>query len=121
VGEDTVVILIGALLESADFLHFDAGSPPCDGVAVADTQWLAYARGTIVNKGGPTYATVWTNALFTTEPPPAHAALVASNITQVHACWLKMEGDGDAVAQDDWDWYKSSVFIIVTGDFRVKD
>jgi len=121
VGEDTVVVLIGALFESwGDTMHFDPSSLPCDGVEVAGTEWWTHAPGTIVNKGGPIYARVWTRTSALTTPPP-HSALVAHKITEVHACWLKIDDQQTAWAQDAWNWYTSHVFIIVTGEFRVKD
>lgn len=69
-----------------------------------------------MNKGKPISALVWTNDVLM---PPAHYALVAEKITEVHACWLTFEYDGDAVARQDWDGATQAVFIIVTGEFRV--
>ena len=124
VGEDTVVILIGALYESYPLLHFSEGSPPCDGVEVAGTGWLGYAHGTIVNKGGPTYGTVSMKSWPISDPDapwaPEHSALVAQRITDVHACWLAFGPCGHAIVQDDWNWDTQAVFIIVTGEFHVK-
>jgi hypothetical protein len=116
VGEDTVVIVIGALAEAGAVLHFDVNSPPCDGVEVKDTSWMLHADASIMNKGKPLSALVWTSDLLT---PPAHYALVAEKITEVHACWLKFGPDGDAIAQQDWNGSTEAVFIIVTGEFRV--
>ena len=122
VGEDTVAILIGDLYESGgvDYLYFDEFSPPCGDVDVADTAWYYCGGGTIVNKGGPIYGTVWW--WMTPQPGvPEHSALVAQKITEVDACWLKFDSAGEAVAQHNWDWDTSAVFVIVTGEFRVKE
>ena len=120
VGEDTVVILIGDLVQSGvGTTSFGSGSLPCDGVEVAGTEWLSLGHGTIVNKGGPIYTTIWTMGSPT---PPPHYALVAHKITEIHACWAFQDGGtGECYVQEDWNAGTDFVFVIVTGEFRVKD
>ena len=127
VGEDTVVILIGDLVQSGvGTTSFGSGSLPCDGVEVAGTAWVSLGHGTIVNKGGPIYTTIWKMVTEWPTPsspaPPPHYALVAHEITEIHACWAYKEGgSGSCYVQEDWNSTTDFVFVIVTGEFRVKD
>ena len=86
---------------------------------MSGTSWSTLGKGAIVNKGGPIYTTIWTLGWPT---PPPHSALVAGKITDVNACWVKYEtGSETSYVQEDWDKDTNLVFIIVTGEFRVKE
>ena len=120
VGEDTVAILLKDLDYSwGFFLSFVEGCRPCDGYPVAGTDWQELSwQAVIVNeKTGPM-------AVCVLAPPgprlPAHAVVVASRITEVHACWIKsICGLPRYDTQDDWDWNTLGAFIVVTAEFRV--
>jgi hypothetical protein len=117
VGDDTVVIMTRTLFETAHSLIFDGLSPPCGDYPVAGTRWRLHARGTVLNVGEQIDAKIYSNL---PPAPPAHYPLLFKKITDEQSCWLKIDGNGQAVAQEDWDLNTSAVFIIVTGEFRVK-
>ena len=127
VGEDTLVILIRELLNPyggfafADVSFAVGQFDDVDGeIEVAGTYWMRHARATIVNMGGPIDATVFVNAA---PGPPAHYPLIFHEITEVHTSWItEHPSTGKVYVQEfcDQGGLSVAVFIIVTGEFRVK-
>ena len=118
VGEDTKGILFKGLSDTATgTLTFAGDSPDCDNVPVAGTLWTGWAMDVmILNKGGPIGATVYTPVGTT---PPEHTHLRAAEITDVRACWIKLNGSSQAYVQQNPDNYTEAAFFIITAEVPV--
>ena len=118
VGEDTVVIRWKDLDYSMDsFVEFAEGSKMADGYPVGtDWQGLSWQAVVVNKKTGPM-------GMWVLAPPgprlPTHAVVVASRITEVHACWISFSAYGAAYVQDGWNGNTVAAFIVVTAEFQV--
>ncbi len=120
VGEDTIGIHFGKLLSPTSTLTFAAGSPACEGFEVAGTEWnqQLFDRMMILNKGGPSAASVFTMGAQI----PEHSLLRVADITDLRVCWIKENGSGGAVVQEEgFDGDTVAALFIVTGEFPVRN
>lgn len=117
VGEDTLGILLGQVEGATGVLTFASDSPELDGVAVADTQWLALSVNPmyVINRGETVAARVYVLG----DMPPENSIILADGITDLHVAWIKENGSSQAYVQEELDGRTVGAFFIITAEVQV--
>ncbi len=117
IGDDTIGVLFKKFETVSDTLNFAVGSPPCDGHEVSGTEWsLDYVDGQILNRGGPTWAAVYRPSGGNSVPE--HSILRARDMTDIRACWVRLNSSDEAVVQPGgFDGDTAAAVFIIAGDF----